>query len=166
MLLYRRLMYEAMDVESLRDFCLALPEVTECMPFDDTTLVFKVGGKMFLFAGLESVPLRFNVKCDPDLALVLRDTYPEVVPGYHCNKKYWNTITLHPGLKERLVKEWIGHSSTPGGKKMSPEERENLEKLQAEWNELNGLSRYLKISRRPRVFWMRLRETPPSQKGV
>ena len=139
MLLYRRLMYEAMDVESLRDFCLALPEVTECMPFDDTTLVFKVGGKMFLFAGLESVPLRFNVKCDPDLALVLRDTYPEVVPGYHCNKKYWNTITLHPGLKERLVKEWIVHSYTEGVKKMSRGQREHLEKLLTVWKGSNGM---------------------------
>lgn len=128
-----------MDIESLRDFCLTLPRATECMPFDDTTLVFKVEEKMFLFVDLESVPLRFNVKCDPDFALVLRDAYPEVVPGYHCNKKYWNTITLRPGLKERLVKEWIVHSYAEVVKKMSRVQRELLEKLLAQWKQSNGM---------------------------
>ncbi len=128
-----------MDIESLRDFCLTLPEVSECMPFDDTTLVFKVDGKMFLFADLDSQPLRVNVKCDPDLALELRDTYSEVVPGYHCNKKYWNTITLRPGLKERLVKEWIVHSYAEVIKKMSRVHREPLEKLLTLWKQSNGM---------------------------
>jgi predicted DNA-binding protein (MmcQ/YjbR family) len=81
-----------MDIERLRDFCLSLPLATECFPFDETTLVFKVEGRIFLFTSLETADLRFNVKCNPDYALELRDAYAEVTPGFHCNKKYWNTV--------------------------------------------------------------------------
>lgn len=127
-----------MDVESLRDYCLSLPLVTECFPFDDTTLVFKVEGRMFLFVGLERSPLRANVKCDPDYALELRDAYGEVEPGYHMNKKHWNTITLLPTLRDSLVREWVLHSYCEVVKKLNREKRERITKLLKEWEMLNG----------------------------
>lgn len=79
-----------MDIETLRDFCLSLPGATECFPFDENVLVFKVGGKMFLFTDLGSVDAWANMKCNPDRAVLLRDRYDYVKPGYHSNKKYWN----------------------------------------------------------------------------
>lgn len=127
-----------MDVESLRDYCLSLPLVTESFPFDDTTLVFKVEGRMFLFVGLEHNPLRANVKCDPDYALELRDAYGEVEPGYHMNKKHWNTITLLPTLRDSLVREWVLHSYCEVVKKLNREKRERITKLLKEWEMLNG----------------------------
>jgi predicted DNA-binding protein (MmcQ/YjbR family) len=83
-----------MDIEQLREFCLSKPEVEECFPFGPTTLVFKVNGKIFLLASLESQPLQINVKCDPEEAIELREQYPAVIPGYHMNKKWWNTVII------------------------------------------------------------------------
>lgn len=128
-----------MDIECLREYCLSLPLVTECFPFDETTLVFKVEGKMFLFTSLDHVELMVNVKCDPDYALVLRDAYSEVVPGYHCNKKYWNTIHITPSLKGSLVREWILHSYCEVVKKLNRTQRERIAKLLEEWKNLNGI---------------------------
>ncbi|MBR6757318.1 MAG: MmcQ/YjbR family DNA-binding protein [Bacteroidaceae bacterium] len=128
-----------MDIECLREYCLSLPLVTECFPFDETTLVFKVEGKMFLFTSLDRVELMVNVKCDPDYALVLRDAYSEVVPGYHCNKKYWNTIHITPSLKGSLVREWILHSYCEVVKKLNRTQRERIAKLLEEWKNLNGI---------------------------
>ena len=85
-------------------------EVEEGFPFGEETLVFKTGGKIFLLIGLDSVELSFNVKCDPDKAIELREAYPDnVLPGYHMNKKHWNTIVAH-GLKNAFIKEMIDHS--------------------------------------------------------
>jgi predicted DNA-binding protein (MmcQ/YjbR family) len=81
-----------MNIESLRDYCLSKPYVSESLPFDDKTLVFKVAEKVFAITGLEDVPARVNLKCAPEQALELRDRYPEIVPGYHMNKKHWNTV--------------------------------------------------------------------------
>lgn len=128
-----------MNIESLRDYCLSLPLATECLPFDDTTLVFKVEGKMFLFTGLEYPDLRINVKCDPDLALELRDAYAEVKPGFHCNKKYWNTIYITPFLKDCLVREWILHSYNEVVKKLNRAKQEKISKLLEEWKKENGI---------------------------
>lgn len=128
-----------MDIESLRDFCLSLPLVTECFPFDEATLVFKVEGRMFLFVGLERVELMVNVKCDPDYALVLRDAHSEVTPGYHMNKKYWNTIHITPSLRDNLVKEWVLHSYCEVVKKLNRAEREKITKLLEEWKISNGM---------------------------
>lgn len=128
-----------MDIESLRDFCLSLPLVTESFPFDETTLVFKVEGRMFLFTGLEYPELRANVKCDPDYALELRDRYAEVEPGYHCNKKYWNTIHITPSLPDDVVRGWVLHSYTEVVKKFARVHRERILKLLDEWKSLNGI---------------------------
>ena len=77
-----------MHIESLREYCLSKPGTEETFPFGPDTLVYKVNGKIYLLAGLDEQPARFNVKCDPDKAIELRDEYPAVLPGYHMNKKH------------------------------------------------------------------------------
>jgi predicted DNA-binding protein (MmcQ/YjbR family) len=100
-----------MDIEQLRDFCLQQPGVEESLPFGPDTLVFKINNKIFLLASLDSQPLQFNVKCDPDQAIELREHYPEhVLPGYHMNKKHWNTIIIDGTLSNKLLKEFIMNS--------------------------------------------------------
>jgi predicted DNA-binding protein (MmcQ/YjbR family) len=94
----------------LRDYCAARPGVTEEFPFDATTLVFKVMGKMFALADVDALPLTVNLKCDPDLAVELRERYPAVQPGYHMNKTHWNTVELDGSLSEDTVKQMIDHS--------------------------------------------------------
>lgn len=128
-----------MDIERLRDYCLSLPLVTECFPFDETTLVFKIEGRMFLFTSLEEPELSFNVKCDPEYALELRDRYAEVIPGYHCNKKYWNTVYVSPRLQDHLVCEWVLHSYTEVVKKLNRMQREKIFKLLDLWKQQNGI---------------------------
>lgn len=98
-----------MNIEELRDHCLAKPGVTEGFPFGEDTLVFKVGGKIFLITGLEQGD-RFNVKCDPELAIELRERYPEVIPGYHMNKKMWNTVFMSGTLSYKQLLDMIDHS--------------------------------------------------------
>lgn len=127
-----------MDIERLRAFCLSLPLVTECFPFDEDTLVFKVEGRMFLFTGLEHPELLFNVKCDPEYALELRDRYAEVTPGFHCNKKYWNTVHVTPSLQDDVVCGWVLHSYTEVVKKLNRAQREKIDKLLDEWKQSNG----------------------------
>ena len=99
-----------MDIEALRDYCLSKPGAEESLPFGPDTLVFKVKGKIFLLTGLDNEPLRFNVKCDPEKALELREEYACVQPGYHMNKKHWNTIVVDGTVSSRLLKEWIDWS--------------------------------------------------------
>jgi predicted DNA-binding protein (MmcQ/YjbR family) len=99
-----------MDVESFRAYCLGKSDVTESAPFGEDTLVFKVGGKMFALISLDAVPPRTNLKCDPDRALDLRDRYEQVLPGYHMNKKHWNTVVLDGAIGDKMVIEMIDHS--------------------------------------------------------
>jgi len=99
-----------MQVDEIRDYCIALPEVEETLPFGPDTLVFKVQGKIFLLLSLDADPVQFNVKCDPVLAEELRENYSCVIPGYHMNKKHWNTIIVDGSVKNALLKEWIRHS--------------------------------------------------------
>lgn len=99
-----------MNLEQLRDFCLALPGTTEATPFGDQTLVFKVQEKIFLLTSLDSETLSFNVKCDPEIAEELREQYAFVVPGYHMNKKHWNTVSAVSTLHDSLYKNWIRRS--------------------------------------------------------
>ena len=99
-----------MDVESFRAYCLGKADVTESAPFGEDTLVFKVGGKMFALVSLDAVPPRTNLKCDPDRALDLRDRYEQVLPGYHMNKKHWNTLILDVVIGDKMVIEMIDHS--------------------------------------------------------
>ena len=99
-----------MQVDEIRDYCIALPEVEETLPFGPDTLVFKVQGKIFLLLSLDADPVQFNVKCDPVFAEELREQYTCVIPGYHMNKKHWNTIIVDGSAKNALLKEWIQHS--------------------------------------------------------
>lgn len=96
-------------LELIREHCLSKPFVTESFPFDETTLVFKVHNKMFALMGLENQPLRINLKCDPEEALNLREQYHQVLPGWHMNKKHWNTVIMEElALKQIYI--WIDHS--------------------------------------------------------
>lgn len=99
-----------MNIEELRAYCLGKKAVDESFPFGNETLVFKVAGKIFLLAGIESNPLQFNVKCDPDKAIELREKYTCVLPGYHMNKAHWNTIICEPSVSKKLIFNWIDDS--------------------------------------------------------
>ena len=99
-----------MNVEEIRDYCLAKKGVEERFPFDNETLVFKVGGKIFLLMGINANRIQFNVKCEPQKAIDLREKYSCVLPGYHMNKAHWNTIVCDGRATKKLVFEWIDHS--------------------------------------------------------
>lgn len=100
-----------MDIESLRAAVLRFEDVEEGFPFGNETLVFKIAGKIFLLVSLDSQPVQFNVKCDPDHAVELREEYPDsVLPGYHMNKKHWNTVIVDGRLSNRLLLEMIKDS--------------------------------------------------------
>lgn len=96
-----------MNIEQLHEYALSLPDVTESFPFDETTLVMKAGGKMFLLVSLDADPLQFNVKSDPERAIELREEYECVLPGYHMNKKHWNTIVVDGTLTNKQLKEMV-----------------------------------------------------------
>ncbi len=98
-----------MNTEELRDYCLEKLAVTESFPFDNDTLVFKVGGKIFLLVSLDKGN-SFNAKCDPERAVELRERYAEVQPGYHMNKTHWNTIYIDGNLTCKEICEMIDHS--------------------------------------------------------
>ncbi|WP_310588945.1 MmcQ/YjbR family DNA-binding protein [Dyadobacter alkalitolerans] len=98
------------NLESLRDFCLQLPGVTEELPFGPDTLVFKVKGKVFLLTPLDSASHQFNAKCDPEKAEELREKYPDVKPGYHMNKKHWNTVYVTGNIPSETLFGWVKDS--------------------------------------------------------
>src|SRR5467141_3926650 len=99
-----------MDLAQFREYCLSKQHATESTPFGPDVLVFKVGGKMFALAALDEVPATVNLKCAPDLALELRDRYEQVRPGYHMNKKHWNTVEIESGIPEAELRKMIDHS--------------------------------------------------------
>mgnify|MGYP001040312327 CR=1 FL=1 len=98
-----------MNIEELREYCLSLKGVTEGFPFDEITLVFKAGGKMFCLTSLEG-DLSVNLKNDPEKNMELREQYPAVKPGYHMNKKHWNTVEINGSLKDDMIKTLIDES--------------------------------------------------------
>jgi predicted DNA-binding protein (MmcQ/YjbR family) len=98
-----------MNIELIREYCLSKPLVTESFPFGDDTLVFKVLGKMFVLMNLDG-ELSVNLKCDPEKAIQLREEYSAVLPGYHMNKRYWNTVMIDGSVSLTIIKEWIDHS--------------------------------------------------------
>lgn len=99
-----------MDFDTLRDFCLSLPETEEKTPFDEDTLVFYVAGKMFCLTSINRFE-SINVKCDPVRAIELREEYPGVVlPGYHMNKQHWNTVMMGAGLRGETIRQWVRDS--------------------------------------------------------
>lgn len=105
-----------MNVESIREYCIKKKNVTESFPFGDDTLVFKTGGKIFALVNLDG-ELSINLKCEPSLALELRERYPSVTPGYHMNKKHWNTINLDGTIPDNEIFSWIDHSYDRVGSK-------------------------------------------------
>ena len=115
-----------MNIEDIRTYCLSKPAVTESFPFDNETLVFKAGSKMFALLSLESVPLRINLKCDPEKAEKLREEFSQISPGYHMNKKHWNTILIDGMLSPDFIKEMINHSYTLVVNSLTKKERREL----------------------------------------
>lgn len=100
-----------MYLDEICDYCMGLPLVEETQPFGPDHIVYKVKGKMFLLVGIEEKPVRFNVKCNPERAIQLREEFPHaVLPGYHMNKKHWNTVVMGEGLSKAQCEEMIRHS--------------------------------------------------------
>jgi len=100
-----------MNIESLREYVLGKPSVTEGFPFGDTVIVYKVNNKMFLLLPLDTQPLQFNVKCDPEKAIELREEYPDaILPGYHMNKKHWNTVVANGTLSGKQLLAMVDES--------------------------------------------------------
>ena len=99
-----------MNIESFRLYCLNKPFVTEKFPFGPETLVFKVAGKIFALTGLDGPEFTVNLKCTPDYAVELRENHPEITPGYHMNKKHWNTVNFEGGLSDSFLTGLVDHS--------------------------------------------------------
>ena len=99
-----------MNIETLREYCLSKPGSEESFPFGQETLVFKVNGKIFLLTSLESKPLQFNVKCNPEKAIELREQFDCILPGYHMNKKHWNTVIIDGRISESQLREFVDES--------------------------------------------------------
>lgn len=116
-----------MNIEELRDYCLDQPGTEESTPFGPDTLVFKVMGKIFLLTGLDEEDFRFNVKCDPGKAIELRERFPCVLPGYHMNKKHWNTIVVDGSIDRSLLQEWIDDSYRLVVRSLPPAARKKIQ---------------------------------------
>ncbi len=117
-----------MDLDKIREYCLKKKGASESLPFDDETLVFKVMSRMFLLINL-TPPHSINLKCDPETAIDLRERYPSVKPGYHMNKKYWNTIELDNSIPVDLIRKWIDDSYDLVVMGLKRSEKEELGKL-------------------------------------
>ncbi len=115
-----------MDIETYREYCIAKKGVTESFPFDDKVLVFKVLGKMFALCNVEEYS-GFNLKCDPERAIELRESYQGIIPGYHMSKKHWNTVRTYADVPDRLAFELIDHSYNLVAKSLKKSDREKLE---------------------------------------
>jgi predicted DNA-binding protein (MmcQ/YjbR family) len=115
-----------MRPSALREHCLDFPGAEETFPFGPETSVFKVAGKMFALSALAQSPLRISVKCEPSLAEQLRDAHSAVFPGYHLNKRHWNTVILDGSLPEQMVKDMIEDSYDLVVSKLSASRRREL----------------------------------------
>ena len=99
-----------MNIEEIRDYCLSKANAEECLPFGPGTVVFKTSGKIFLLLAIDVEPAQFNVKCNPEKAILLREEFDCILPGYHMNKKHWNTIVLDGSLSRAQLQNFIDHS--------------------------------------------------------
>ena len=118
-----------MHIEAFREYCLHKKGVEETFPFDEVTLVFKVMGKMFALTGLARETFTVNLKCDPEWAEELRESHYQVQPGYHMNKKHWNTVEFEDGLEQELLLKMIDHSYDLVVAKLKKVDRDFLSKL-------------------------------------
>ncbi len=121
--------FSRMDIETLYEYCMSKPGVEETFPFGEQTLVFKVMGKMFALTNLEDEDFKVNLKCEPTYAEELREKYPEVQPGFHMNKKHWNTISFQGGMEEKTLRHLINHSYELVVSKLKKTDREFLKSL-------------------------------------
>jgi len=117
-----------LNIKSIREYCLNKNGVSESFPFDEVTLVFKVMNKMFCLANITS-PLRINLKCSPEMAIELRERYAAVIPGYHMNKRHWNTIMIDNIYETNLIWEWIDNSYHLVTKSLTKKDKLELQKL-------------------------------------
>lgn len=99
-----------MDIEQLRSYCLSKPETSEDFPFDEEVLVFRVLGKIYLLTNIMAEELTINLKCDPERAISLREKHEEIKPGYHMNKRHWNTVDCSGDLSADLIRDLVDHS--------------------------------------------------------
>lgn len=114
-----------MDIETLRDYCLSLPKAGEYFPFDETILAFRVMGKIFAMIDLEDTEW-FVLKCNPDYAVSLRDTYPDISPAFHMNKRHWNQLNIYGSLPDNLVRRLVRHSYALVVRKLPKRIRETI----------------------------------------
>lgn len=114
-----------MNIELIREYCLRKKFVTEKLPFNEDSPVYKVMGKIFLIAGLEP-PISINLKCDPEKAVELREKYDCVKPGYHMNKMHWNTVEIDNSVPDTLIYEWIDHSYKLVSNKLKKSDKEKI----------------------------------------
>ena len=119
-----------MTRDELVRYCLEKPGTEETYPFDETTTVFKVKNKMFALSGQGQIPATVNLKCDPDHAEALRSIYEAVKPGYHMDKRHWNTVILDGTIPDIQIKEMIDHSYNLVVAKLSKQERDSLSKTE------------------------------------
>lgn len=117
-----------MHIEEFRTYCLSKPGTSEDLPFDETTLAFKVCDKIFALTGIDTFE-GINLKCDPERAIELREQYDGVQPGYHMNKKHWNTVSTNGSVNDQLIMELIDHSYDMVVKGLSKKLRESLKEL-------------------------------------
>jgi predicted DNA-binding protein (MmcQ/YjbR family) len=117
-----------MNIETIRNYCLSKKGATEEFPFDEFTLVYKIGNKMFALSSLTG-ELSINLKCDPELALELRERYPSVQPGYHMSKQHWNTVYIDGSVPQALIFGWIDHSYDLVFKNLSRKEQNRIYNL-------------------------------------
>ncbi|MEL6122988.1 MAG: MmcQ/YjbR family DNA-binding protein [Bacteroidota bacterium] len=118
-----------MNYEDLLLYCSAKPGVTDGFPFGEPTLVFKVMGKMFAACSLDETDPRVNLKCDPERALELRESYSDIIPGWHMNKKHWNTVYMERELTDETIHDLIDHSYDLVVAKLPKQQKQELEQL-------------------------------------
>lgn len=121
-----------MNIEDFRTYCLQKPGTTEEFPFDEFALTFKVMGKMFAITNINAEQFTVNLKCDPEYALELREQYEEIRPGWHMNKKHWNTVDFEGSVEVKLLVELIDHSYDLVVKGLKKKDKELLNQLQSE----------------------------------
>jgi len=119
-----------LTLDVIKAYCLAKPGSSAGYPFGEGTLVFKVLDRMFALCSEDEQPLRINLKCDPDDALALRAQYSAIVPGYHMNKRHWNSLIMDGSLPENLVFELIDHSYQLVVTKMSQTKQRKLRAIE------------------------------------
>ena len=115
-----------MTIDSFREYCLSKRGVTEDFPFDEVTLCLRVGGKIFAITGLDAETFTVNLKCEPDYAVELRERHPEVQPGWHMNKKHWNTVDFEGALDDKTLRHLIDHSYDQVIKTLKKADRESI----------------------------------------